>query len=313
MEFGCVSVREIGTWTLSMNSSQFSPDKQTLNPPQTSVVYSTEYDNKFEFKELLVESGCETHMADSLEKWLVHDKRECDIHENPFPLFGLGEIKDGNFIPEDDLIFDKFAGWNKVASPYIAQKKENVSHQDDYLFRLNNPYQEKKDNNRYSRYYGPLLIGLFLIMFILFWFFKPSSENSQMSQPASAPVTENLQEASPDSLIAEDSVIADEGTIRDLEVVPAENSSDDEKTKITEDTEAYTECVLIVGSFKYNRNSERMIETLRKDGYQTYTEIHNGFKRVGLIYDCHDIHPDSYKDEMRREVFPGAWNLHDTL
>lgn len=308
-----MSVRQIGTWSLVMKSSYFSPDKQTLNPPHTSVNYSSEFDNKFDFKELLVESGCETQMAVDLEKWLIHDKMECTEGGKPFVLFGLGKIENDSFSPDDELIFDKFAGWTKVASPYIPQKKESLNHQEDYLFRLNNPYLEKKDKNRYSQYYGPILLGLFLLVFIMFWFLKPTSVNHEKSKPTSAVIAENLPEVSPDNVMTQDSAFETKEFYEIPENNTLEKNKDEETAKSIEETVTYTECVLIVGSFKYSRNSKRMIETLQKDGYQTYTEIHNGFKRVGLIYDCQAQHPDSFKEEMRNEAFPGAWNLHDTL
>lgn len=312
MEFGCVSVRGIGTWTLSIQSGQFALDKQTLSPPRTHAAFTVEENSEFEFTDLMTESGCPAQMSRSLESWMTHDKLESDKNNISFILPGMGQISDNIFIPDDAMIFDKFAGWLPVASPFFPRHKDNISHLDDYVFRLNNPYQaQKKEDTWFSHYWGPLLLAVFLLLAILLWFWAPSPDTAIKTPATPEIITENLAGEDHLSGIRQDSL----KTVSEVSTDISDTVEEPLKEENTEAIQTATgeECVLIVGSFRRQNNSERMVENLRKEGYETYTETHNGFKRVGFIYNCGAQNPDSFKDNMRQNTFPGAWNLHDTL
>lgn len=313
MEFGRVSIENVGTWSLSIRSSRFSPNKQTLLPPQTTVSFTSDFIEGYSFQELLIESGCDMEMAQKLEGWLIEDCLKCQATTQVFPLYGLGQVANNVFVCDDNQIFDKFAGWGEMASPYIPQIEKNITHSEDYLFRLNNPYKEEKDNSSLF-YLWPILVGLFVMGFVLFWFLNPDTKKINQKTVLVEKTDKPLSNDTSTDIDTSKFEMVDSTVIKE-QIIASENDS----VKSLNDNEEHSEsqvskeCILIVGSFKYKSNSNRMIETLQNKGFKHYVEMHDGMKRVGIIYNCESHNPDDYKKEMRQGTYPGAWNLHDTL
>jgi len=66
-------------------------------------------------------------------------------------------------------------------------------------------------------------------------------------------------------------------------------------------------CVIVVGSFKKSKNALRMRNKIIEKGYQPFDEYHNGFNRVGIIFDCLDQDLVDFIQEIRRNIEPKAW------
>jgi len=66
-------------------------------------------------------------------------------------------------------------------------------------------------------------------------------------------------------------------------------------------------CVIVVGSFKRNRNAIRMRDKIINMGYQPYEEPIKGFNRVGIVIDCLERDLVEVIQEVRRTIEPKAW------
>ncbi len=320
MEFGVVSVPEVGTWEMSLHSSKFSIDKTTLSPPQSFVNFSKFENDKFLFSKLLVESGLDASTAHSMESWFVQDYKLAQESTKVFSLQGLGKLVNNTFLVEDERIFDKYAGLNSLSAKFIPPKKLNIQHDDDYLFRLNNPYKEEK-SPRSLFYLWPLLAALLVLGFVVFWWLSPKSS---VPVPTQTTIVTDVV----DSLEYESEINEEPNTI--IEGNNVEEIQTTQETIITQtiadippitkgtindnNTKSHSkECILIVGAFQSSDNVSRMVKKLKKLGYQYHTSKHNGLERVGIVYDCVANDPDVFKTKMRKKLEAQAWNLHDTL
>ena len=66
-------------------------------------------------------------------------------------------------------------------------------------------------------------------------------------------------------------------------------------------------CVIVVGSFKKSKNALRMRNRIIERGYQPFDEYHNGYNRVGIIFDCLDQDLVDFLQEIRRNIEPKSW------
>jgi nucleoid DNA-binding protein len=65
-------------------------------------------------------------------------------------------------------------------------------------------------------------------------------------------------------------------------------------------------CVIVVGSFKKSKNALRMRNKIISRGFQPFDEYHNGFNRIGIIFDCLDKDLVDFIQEVRRDIDPKA-------
>lgn len=72
-------------------------------------------------------------------------------------------------------------------------------------------------------------------------------------------------------------------------------------------------CIIIVGSFSKSRNAVKMKDRLIRGGYSPYSEVHNGFTRVGILFPCEEHDLAGYMDTIRRNYDRGAWYLSPEL
>ncbi len=328
MEFGSVTVPNVGTWTLNTISSQLALDKQSIQPPKTHVSYDRIEDSTNLFSSLLIESGCDADMAKTIELWFVQDWISTQNSSKVFPLYGLGKVINNTFIPDDDYIFDKYAGLDSLPVKIVPKKVNSVQHNDDYLFRLNNPYFEKEPIAQWKIYLWPILISLFVLGFVITWWSSFDISNKNIStkiEPTSKTevnlsdtivVSDSLKEDTASTQIDEKkTVVNDSDHKADETSMPSDKRKqlDEKSTSVNPSTLTYKECVLVLGSFKNQNNANRLINKLKKQGYQHYTSFNAGFQRVGIVYNCGQEDPDDFKNKMRQKMENQAWNLHDTL
>lgn len=72
-------------------------------------------------------------------------------------------------------------------------------------------------------------------------------------------------------------------------------------------------CVIVVGSFKRTKNALKLRAEIMSKGYTPYTETHNGFDRVGIVFDCLDKDLVDYVQEIRSNINQKAWLLHPQM
>lgn len=320
MEFGSVSVPSLGTFTLQYTEATFKNNKTLISPPSSKVVFTKDELSAPTLKARLSESGMSVEDASLTEQLLVSDYLMTFKNNTPFELDGFGTVINSVFLTREIKYFNRYYGLSDIAIQSVAAP---ITHNEDYLYRLN--LQSKNVSNAgLKNFLWPLLIGLFVSVFILAWFF---SEKNTTSNIDTAIVAEKIEEPiakiTPiidDTLMVEDNDEADINndttdqletakiaeTTRKLEANPGKN-----ETKSVE--YSGNSCVVIVGSFKDSANANKLLKSITAKGYKTYTAQYNGLKRVGVTYDCQTSDPDSFKSKVKKVFNKDAWYLHDTL
>jgi cell division septation protein DedD len=326
MEFGYVSIPELGTFALEYTEAQFQQFKTILHPPSTKVLFSRAYEPKFDFFGLLVETGMPRERASSLERQACEDFNISRTANKPWDINGLGSIVNNVFVDKDQTVFNRFEGLLPLSVRPLEASPSKIQHQDDYLFHLNKSYAvSQKDTWR--NYLLPIIAALITLLFIIFWVFSPKGAGNQMSTEPTV-ITDTLADDSVEEL--ENSLLPDESdlTTAKSKVNNDEHSSlhDGNSTTVTHSSQFASNdnnswsvptadgvCVLIVGSFKKESNAKKMLKRLKSQGYQTYSSTHQGLQRIGITYDCRANNPDLYKVKIRKQFNKNAWHLHDTI
>jgi len=69
-------------------------------------------------------------------------------------------------------------------------------------------------------------------------------------------------------------------------------------------------CIIIVGSFKKNRNALNMESKIQSLGYKSHKSFNaNGLTRVGINFECHLDNLESFIAKVRNDVEPTSWYL----
>lgn len=137
-----------------------------------------------------------------------------------------------------------------------------------------------------------------------------------------ATATENDKAAASITEIPESSSESVKGITKDKNTAIAKNKST--KTVDTTNVEksnnkhadiipATGKCIIVVGSFKKATNVVKMVSLLESKGYEVHRSIHNGFTRVGLVYECMDEDLENFLQNIRKKISGKAWYLDPEL
>ena len=68
-------------------------------------------------------------------------------------------------------------------------------------------------------------------------------------------------------------------------------------------------CVIVVGSFKNKKNAYKLRDQMMRKGYKVYTEQHNEWTRIGLLFNCKDNDLVENIQSIRKNIEKMAWYL----
>jgi len=322
MEYGCISVPSVGTFILAYDDAIIDRVSNTIAPPATSLKYITSVDESFFISDLLFESGMSKDAAQLIENLIVQDYAASKEKNIPFEYDGLGNISDHNFTEKEAEIFNRFYGLHAVKAIPVTSKSGQVVHNENYLYHLSKVSPSQKKSGFYY-YLWPLLISAVVFTVILLWLFSNRStvavlrnDTIQKDKPISEnPVSADITVADTfDTSYITDTVLFKEGEASEAEIENnAEKSIANKGESPDEIKNIGPSCVIIVGAFKNSTNANRMLKKIAKKGYNSYSGSYNGFKRVGITYDCSTIDPAIFKLKIRQEFNNQAWHLHDTI
>jgi len=319
MEFGSVSVPSLGTFALQYTEATFKNNKTLISPPSSKVVFTKDDLSAPTLKARLSESGMSVEDAALTEQLLVSDYLLTFKNNTPFELDGFGTVINNVFLTRENKYFNRYYGLNDIAIQSVAAP---ITHHEDYLYRLN-PQSKNVSNSGLKNFLWPLLIGLFVSVFILAWFFSEKNTTSNIDTAIVAEkVEEPIEEITPildDTLMVEDDDEADINNDTTDQVESDKSAETPRKSEANPGNETKSveysgnSCVVIVGSFKDSANANKLLKSIAAKGYKTYTAQYNGMKRVGVTYDCQTNEPDAFKSKVKKVFNKDAWYLHDTL
>jgi predicted transcriptional regulator len=70
-------------------------------------------------------------------------------------------------------------------------------------------------------------------------------------------------------------------------------------------------CIIITGAFKSAKYQNLMIERLKENGYDVFTEKKGRLTRVGLQFECHEKDLEKYLQAVRETLDKDAWYLDE--
>ena len=197
---------------------------------------------------------------------------------------------------------------------------ELIKNDEKYLYYINK-IQQTKEKSFFHYFFWPALISAITMVVILLWLFNDRNHASEQTANTSGP-----EESIHEPLILSDSTGMDTNAIsqtNDTILFPENALIDLEEDNIKNEAEPVNNtgqpekigpsCVIIVGAFKNASNANRMIKRITSKGYVVYSGTHNGFKRVGITYDCSTIDPAVFRIKVREQFNSQAWHLHDTI
>ncbi len=319
MQYGRVAIPSLGTFTLHPLTATFDNQRTKLFPPATRVSFDNQvFEDKF-FVNHLIEAGMNAVDANLMQNNLVRDYATALSQNQNFILLGLGTFYPDGFVEETDGVFNRYQGLesiNVTALPtYLKRNGDFVKVPDVPIISLS-PKKESSAN-----YLWPILLALLTLLIMLSWFFSRETKDAPyVVNEGSQTEIAHDSALNDDSLLTEiDSILAkNEGQINkiDTSVTTKEKSegAKPEKTngKVKPDSEIKS-CIVIVGAFKNTKNADKLLKRINAKGYKTYTQMHNGLKRVGISYDCISKNPDLFKSNVQKQFNKDAWHLHDTI
>ena len=121
----------------------------------------------------------------------------------------------------------------------------------------------------------------------------------------------------PTASIEEKGTVDSEEIIYTLEEEPTTEDVLESSAQDTGETSGETatisgdDCIIIVASMQNQKNVSRLLNKIRGKNYQSYTEKHGAYTRVGISVDCDEVR-GTYKEFIRkisREFDVNAWSL----
>lgn len=322
MEFGSVSIPSLGTFTLEYKDASFRNNKTLLSPPSTQVSFTRDDQAAADLLHLLRESGMNADDASKLQQSLINDYNAATLAQVPFAFDGFGTVINNTFLPTENHFFNRYHGLREIS---IKPVSTTVTHDEEYLYRLQSA-SKSTDKSGLNSYIWPLLIGFVVSLIILAWVFSAKEGNKpQLTKEPEVIVEsemEDIDTLETSMLITDDTLAGQEGKLQNSELRPAISEPivdkkvqerSDAKPQVSAPSYQGNECVVIVGAFKNTNNANKLLKSITAKGYKTYTSEHDGFKRVGVSYDCSTPDPDAFKAKVKKVFHKDAWYLHDTL
>lgn len=333
-----VSIPGVGSFKLQTVNDDFVKSGDQLHPPRKSLSYDEKatddvrfisyIQEEFDVSEQVVRSllaefsaSVSTALASKnsfefpgLGKMIKKDSNrrfealDVNFHSEYlyYPSISLKEIpqKLAQKEPVSEQIekVGKVSAIHKVNAPETEEKSEvasiKVSKMEENNYQYNDPYNYDEDKGLFSEI-GLPLFWLLLLALLTFFIFRYGCKVLDKGAEVATEVVDSAKDGANDVVDTVTDVVSGNGS-KNVEYTG--KYSDVLTPEIIDQG-----CVIVVGSFKKSRNALRMREKIIAKGYQPYDEYHNGFNRVGLIFECLDKDLIDFIQEVRRDIEPKAW------
>lgn len=317
MEYGKVFIPDVGLFSLDYRGAAFQQYMTILHPPSTRVLFDVDAIEPPTFADLLIKFGMESGLALHTQTTLVSDYKMAVQQGSAFELRHFGKIQDGTFTPNDEETFNLYRGLKEITVSPVPARADGIKHEESFLSDISRHRAAHKSKQKDS-YLLPWLVILTVLVFIGYWFWKSNSTQ------VDSPVVDKTQ------VVTIIDTLSTEDTITDIDMTipppppPEEISKPEEPTApaiadksaqtLTTNTQTHPlsdECVIIVGSFKNHKNASKLQKMISKKGYQAYVADYNGFRRIGVKFDCKNQDPEVFKLEIRQKINKDAWLLDE--
>ncbi len=321
MLYGRVAVPSLGTLTLHPVTASFNNDRSKLYPPATQISFDSQVIDQVLLVHQLTDAGMKADDATLLQSMLVADYKASFSQNQNFELSGLGTFYPDGFVEQTDGVFNRYQGLEGID---VAALPTYLKRNSDFVKVADAPILQALPKTTLSpKYIWPILLALLTMIVIIGWFLSGDGNVAYSDVVEEGKKTEisHTTVLNDDSLLTEIDAILEKSevtpNIKDTSTVIVEKTDApaeiDSKGKINQPIPSLKTCIVIVGAFKNENNANKLIKRINSKGYKTYTQMHNGLKRVGISYDCVAKNPDLFKSNIQKQFNKDAWHLHDTI
>lgn len=175
-----------------------------------------------------------------------------------------------------------------------------------------------RDDRKKKTSLNPLFIilGLLWIIFLALLFWPEDKPPVPASQIAAQDSSMLLTAEDSDLIQSIQNKSVDTAALQEEQINQIVVDPDSQEISITADVVdslnqlvKHKECVIIVGSFIYKPNAERMAQRIEKQNYSVYRGEFGKFNRVGIKFDCMEKDLQQVLSELKQNFNPGAWVL----
>lgn len=317
MDYGKISIAGVGTFVLIRKAAEFNDGRTSIQAPRTEVEFSYEEDPTCMITDILAEEGLEPAYGQSLSTAIQTDYQNAKAENKPFKLGEFGVLINKVVVESSQGVFNKYAGLEQADIHPAAKSAKVPAHSDDFTYGLNYKHGTTSSGNS-MQYFWPILAALITVFVLLLRLggnheTKNSGSIPEVTIDTATVVQDTSQVNEQDTMsqtIAEtvSSETASSGTVGE-----ATGSDKQENSAEISEPSPAGECILIAGAFKNPGNARKLAKKIRKKGYRTFEQDHNGLRRVGILFDCNDPDPDKFKAGVERKFKQKMWYLKDTI
>ncbi len=321
MSYGRVAIPSVGTFYLHPLSSIFNNDRTKLSPPATQISFDSQVLEDALFERQLIDAGMSASDAKQMQTLLVKDFDNAWRENQQFEFGPFGTLTPEGFVEKSPGTFNRYQGLESIsisALPTYLKRNGDTVKVADAPILLTPPTSTTTTN-----YLWPILLALLTLVVILAWFFSSDKvdEKEVIIEEETNTEISHTDALNDDSLLTEiDSILESKeapkevkdtsSSILEKPVSPTVNKAE---AKDTQPNTSLKSCIVIVGAFKNTKNADKLIKRIRAKGFKSYSQMHNGLKRVGISYDCIAKNPDLFKTSVQKQFNKDAWHLHDTI
>lgn len=321
MSYGRVAIPSLGTFTLHPLTATFNNDRSKLSPPATQISFNSLVVEDVLFERQLIDAGMSAVDAKQMQASLVSDYNTAWRQNQRFELGSFGTLTPEGFVEKSEGTFNRYLGLEPIsiaALPTYLKRNGDFTKVADAPIILTSQASTSTNN-----YLWPILLALLTLAVILAWFF--SSDTNEIKEPVVQEETEteiaHTSALNDDSLLTEiDSILESKEATKvtkdsanQIVMKPVTPEIKEAEVKNSQSIATMKSCIVIVGAFKNTHNADKLIKRIRAKGFKTYSQMHNGLKRVGISYDCIAKNPDLFKTSVQKQFNKDAWHLHDTI
>ncbi|MEZ4911412.1 MAG: hypothetical protein R2774_11170 [Saprospiraceae bacterium] len=302
MEFGTVSIPEIGTFRLQKNKAQFSDNRLSVLPPKEVAIFDKHIDNHYLLKDLMVESGFDSEQSKALQNAMVHEVSDGLKVKGIYELPNLGAFNNDSFVFGENQNFNRYFNLSEIGVSPISLN-ERSGHHIEFAVPANGQSQVKRARTSMIWMIFPILLGLVSLLLLILRWTSPSIQENMHKTETHISVDPNVKsdfDTVPESNFLEDTedgqnVVTDTSSLNLVHSTSSHNQDNSNEP-----------CIIYVGTFEKVKNVERMIGNIKNKGYEPITEGYNNMTRVGIRYDCTN-NTDSFKEVIRSKITKEAW------
>lgn len=321
MSYGRVAIPCVGTFILHPLTATFNNDRSKLSPPASQISFNNLVVEDVLFERQLIDAGMSAVDAKQMQASLVNDFDTAWRQNQRFELGSFGTLAPEGFIEKSVGTFNRYHGLEPIsvtALPTYLKRNGDFTKVTDAPIILSSQTSTSTNN-----YLWPILLALVTLAVILARFL--SSDTSE--------IAETIVQEEVESEIAHTSALNDDSLLTEIDSIleskeapkvikdsvnqyltkPVVPEIKEAETKSTQAIGNMKSCIVIVGAFKNTNNADKLIKRIRAKGLKTYSQMHNGLKRVGISYDCIAKNPDLFKTSVQKQFNKDAWHLHDTI